>query len=411
MAGINDDVTNKQTTGNNAQEESNIYEDEINLIDYFLVLWKHKWLILLGSVLPALIVGLFLFSSPGNYEVTYVYDVRDDVRDDVSGWNLNEQNYNVLISRFYSEENLSKITNKLRENGFNEYAKLIGIARNSLDALQGLLKFEPVPSYIDLSKEKVNNPEQLTQIQKLTAQLLNITIVGKSKENLAKIAMVIRDNFEKVIPIYSTEQQVVDAINRYRTQMANIEAVRFSLDLSVKTNKAVLERLKKIDLGIPDKSEDNVILQFDIGGKSEYLPLGYQIRAAEAKIVELEENIGVNEAKFNHYKNLSALGERLAAELKDKASAYYTIEQYHTFLTGLTGDYKTDEIKDYLASYIKKIENRISASTPVSQTPKISSIAKGTVKKSAIVFVIALMMSVFVSFLLEGLKKSQSRVS
>jgi len=406
MAGIDNDGANKQDIDNNDHKESNIYEDEINLMDYFLVLWKHKWLILLGSVLPALIVGLFLFSLPVNYELTYVYDVRDDVRD----WNLNEKNYNVLISRFYSEENLSKITNKLRENGLNEYAKLIGIAGNSLDALQDLLKFEPVPPYIDTSQAKINDPEQLNQIRKLTAQLLNITIAGTPKENLSKIAMVIRGNFEKVVPIYSIEQQVVDVINRYRTQMADIEAVRFSLDLSVKTNKAVLERLKKIELRIPDKSEDNVMLQFDIGSKSEYLPLGYQIRAAEAKIVELEESIGVNEAKYNHYKNLSALYERLAAQLKDKKSAYYTIEQYHTFLTELTGEYKTDEIKDYLASYIKKIENRISASTPVSQTPKIFSIAKGTVKKGAIVFVMALMMSVFVSFLLEGLKKSQTRV-
>ena len=58
-----------------------------------------------------------------------------------------------------------------------------------------------------------------------------------------------------------------------------------------------------------------------------------------------------------------------------------------------------------LASYIKKIENRISVSGPVSETPKISSTAKGTAKKSSVVFVVALMMSVFASFLLEGLKK------
>ena len=58
MASSENDGLNKQAAGNVIQNESNIYEDEINLIDYFKVLWKHKWLILLGSILPALIVGL-----------------------------------------------------------------------------------------------------------------------------------------------------------------------------------------------------------------------------------------------------------------------------------------------------------------------------------------------------------------
>ena len=62
-----------------------------------------------------------------------------------------------------------------------------------------------------------------------------------------------------------------------------------------------------------------------------------------------------------------------------------------------------------LASYIKKIENRISAGVPVSENPKICSIAKGTTKKIAIVFAIALMLSVFVAFLLEGLKQNKMR--
>ena len=46
------------------------FEDEINLADYFRVLWKRKYLIVLGSVLPALVVGLVIFSGPKSYKVT-----------------------------------------------------------------------------------------------------------------------------------------------------------------------------------------------------------------------------------------------------------------------------------------------------------------------------------------------------
>ncbi len=54
MASLENDGENKQATGNDVQKEANIYEDEINLIDYFLVLWKRKWFVFIASVLPPL---------------------------------------------------------------------------------------------------------------------------------------------------------------------------------------------------------------------------------------------------------------------------------------------------------------------------------------------------------------------
>jgi len=80
-------------------------------------------------------------------------------------------------------------------------------------------------------------------------------------------------------------------------------------------------------------------------------------------------------------------------------------------LIDLIDSYENRELKDYLNSYIKKIENRISISAPVTGKPSISAVAKGTVKKSAIVFVIALMLSVFAAFLIEGIQKSRAQAS
>ena len=127
--------------------------------------------------------------------------------------------------------------------------------------------------------------------------------------------------------------------------------------------------------------------------------------------MELEEQVEINKGQYNYYKDLLALSERLSVELKSSISSYYTIQQFHSLLTKLIDNYKAEELKDYLASYIKRIENRISASVPITENPKISSIGKGTVKKSAIIFAIALMISVFAAFLLEGLGKSQAKPS
>ena len=117
------------------RRDTNTYEDEISLMDYFLVLWKRKWFILLASVLPTLMVGLIIFLGPRLYTLTYTYDVKDQLKDqikdlfrdrttmDVSNWDLDGQNYNVLLTRFYSKENLSRIITRLQQDGFSEYAE------------------------------------------------------------------------------------------------------------------------------------------------------------------------------------------------------------------------------------------------------------------------------------------------
>ena len=54
MANSGNDSVNKPVVGNDIVEGASVYEDEIHLIEYFLVLWKYKWFILACSVLPPL---------------------------------------------------------------------------------------------------------------------------------------------------------------------------------------------------------------------------------------------------------------------------------------------------------------------------------------------------------------------
>ena len=177
MANTGSDSTNKPVVSDAVQEEVHVYEDEINLMDYFLVLWKHKWLILVCSVLPALIVGVGIYRSPRSYKVTYPYDARSDVRGNVGDWNLNEKNFNVLQSRFYSENNLNRIIENLQQNKLDEYADQV---RNfKADASKKFVEFEVSPSFVDLSKLDVTDPEQLAKLRDIEAFLLNMTITGK----------------------------------------------------------------------------------------------------------------------------------------------------------------------------------------------------------------------------------------
>jgi uncharacterized protein involved in exopolysaccharide biosynthesis len=77
MTDLQNDESGSQQLPATDKENADIYEDEINPADYLSVLWKRRYLILLGSLIPALIVGLILFFLPRNYKATYVYDVED----------------------------------------------------------------------------------------------------------------------------------------------------------------------------------------------------------------------------------------------------------------------------------------------------------------------------------------------
>ena len=410
MEGSQNDAPKNQPISKNVHEETSSYEEEINLIDYFCVLWKRRYLILLVSVLPPLFAGFILFLRPTDYKVTYTYDVNNQGGHDMASWNPDEKNYNVLLDQFYSEENIDRIVNKLRENGLDKYAQLIKTAKGKKD-LEEFIAFDVLPRYADLSKLQITNAAQLEEIRQLKALLLSMTIRARPVNSIFKICSVIRENFESVVPTYLIEKRLNAVMREHKADMGSIEEKRFDLELTLKTNKSAREKLRSVKVEASEKSEGGVMLQFDVGGQNEYLPLGYQIQARESKIIEVEENIETNKARYDYLKSLLELDGKLCAELKNNASSFYTIRQFHAFLSGLVDRYEGKELKDYLSSLIKQIENRISAGVPITESPKIYAVSKGTVKKSAIVFAISLMMSVFAAFLCEGVRKSQVRAS
>jgi hypothetical protein len=381
--------------------------DEINLIDCFMVLWKYRYYILVCSILPPLLVGAFLSLGPTDYKMTYMYDVNNLGGNDITSWNYDQTHYNMLIDQFYSQQNIDKIIKKLQENKLDNYAFQLNSVKITQD-LKRFISFDVLPSYPDLTRVQITSAAQLEEIRQLQALSLNMTITAKSAENIVKISSVIRENFEQVVPTYLIYKQLIIETRDLKAAMADIEANRFNLELELQTNKSVLEKLKKVTVEPSDDSQGRVSLQLNIGNKSEYLPLTYQKQAEESKIIDIEENIKFGEAKYNYYKAMLELNERLYAELKKNVSSFYTIGQFQAFLVDLGEQYENKELKDYISSLIKKVENRISTSAPVNASPKIYSIGKNTLKKTMVVFVAAMIISLLAAFLSEGIRKSRA---
>jgi hypothetical protein len=341
-----------------------------------------------------------------------VYDVRGQYSEqgasDISSWDIDLLTYNLLLQRFYGENNVYKVIPKLRENGLDEFAKLLS---GDNKGLRQFVKLDTLPPFPDITVTGAKNGDTSDPFRQLKALLLNLTIMGVPRKNIVKLSSVIRDNFENITPVYLIANELNSIARNFRAKMARIMENKFNSELALKSSKAVLIGLDNIQPENSDRIEGLDLSPYIAGGKTEYLPIEYQIEAAKSKIVQLEEKIKSDDEEYEYYKNLLILNNKLSGELEKRSSSYYTVQQFSSYLTLLAGECEDKTLRNYLNSYIKRIENRISKSHPLMEEPRISRISKGTVNKSVITFLIFLMLSIIVVFLSDGIQQSQKKAS
>ncbi|MHC4581720.1 MAG: Wzz/FepE/Etk N-terminal domain-containing protein [Planctomycetota bacterium] len=385
MPSSQNNAANDRQVPKDVGNKADSYADEIDLVDYFKVLWKRKYLIVLGSALPALLAGFSLHLSPGKYKLTYLYYVT-----------LTEKSHRTMLHTFHSAENSAKLRARLREDRTDGHS-------------QGMI---PVSVQLEISPSdsEAYAGARNTDTRQAEGTFLALTIVGGSNKEVEGASPIVRDNFERILPIHSTKEELDTATVGFKTEMANIEKGKFDLALELETKRLILGKLRNLEPASSDKVSNGIVLQFDnVGQNSEYLPLNYQIQATKSKIIKLEESVRVNQEKYRHYERLVNLNERLVGEIENQASSYYTLQQFHSWLTDIVGDYEDKELADYLNAYIKRLENVMSTNTPVVDKPSVSAVPKGSVKKkSTIVFVLFLIITTFAAFLIEAVQKRRT---
>ncbi|UCC98759.1 MAG: hypothetical protein JSW66_02470 [Phycisphaerales bacterium] len=397
MASSHGDTEGSRSLSTKTGGRTDTSADEIDLNDYLRVVWKRRHLVVLGTFLPALLFCLILAFSPGECRVTYTYDVRSDEKDpvallggftgagasdkcraDLESDELPGTVHTMVPDRFYSDENLDRLAARLRECGFGDYAERISRANVQLETSETSLA---------------------------------MTVTGRRGEDVQRISSIVRDNLENVIPMYFVEEHLSGEVVRLKSEMANIEEDRFSLELELGRKKAILVRLKTLASADPGMTQSGPILHFEnVHKDSAYLPLSYHVQAADVNIINIEETINADQKKYSYYGKLLSLDERLLEEVRNKMSSHYAVGEFHSFLARVAGDYEGSELRHYLSAYVKRVENVMSASAPIVERPGVYLVPKGSLKKTGIVFAALLMITTFGAFLLEAVQESRKRV-
>jgi hypothetical protein len=358
------------------------------IVHYLQFLWKRRRLILLASVVPALLTASSLSLWPRKYAATFVYERP-----------LTEHEYTVLLRRFHSRENLDKIIARLREEKLTDYARSLGRTRTE-ESLGRLIRFEVAPMYP--KRLVTTDPATSERISTFQARLLLVKIFGGSKEEVTGASTVITSNIENVLPLYDIRNALKEAIQEVKTRIAEIEDNRFTLLLDLENEKAKLEKLQSLGREPMEESAGDVVLQFtDVQGSREFLPLSYQVRAVQSKIIDLQETLASNDEKYDHHLQVLDLNDKLLEKLDGSLLTDYTTGQFLQFLGEQLPACQDEAVSDYLKSYTRKTENLIQANTRAAEKPVVYPVARHVARNSVLTLVLFLMVGAFGAVLLE----------
>jgi hypothetical protein len=350
------------------------------------------------TLVPAILTGILLRFIPVDYYTSYLYNI-----------GLDEKSFQLLEEHFYSAENIQKLVGKLQEQVPAQFTDAL-IHAKTKEHLKAFISFEVLPTYLE--SMKITPPmdiEELQKIQEVRGTLLVMRMEANSRYDIEKIASACRENFEQTCPLYSIREELINKIIGIKENMADIEQKRFTLDLMLKRKHSTLEKLQGIVPGNSENLPDNVVLQVtDMESNISYLPLPYQIQASRTQIINLEEQVRANQETYNYYLNQLKFNQSLLEQMKRMMSDPYTLKQYHVYLTRLKNEYQDNDILDYLSAYIKYVENKMDAFTPLIEKPKTYILSREPVKTIGFVLIIAFFLSVFAAFVREGLEKSRN---
>ncbi|HUV49620.1 MAG TPA: Wzz/FepE/Etk N-terminal domain-containing protein [Anaerolineae bacterium] len=342
-------MTNQESNQQQYPQNYPPYEDEINLIDYLLVLWKWKWLIIAGTLVFAVIAAVISLRMPEIYEIsTVIKPGIAGVKDDGS---------------FIYIDSVDNISGKINEG---IYDRNIQKALH-LNQLKAGINFK-----FTIAKE--TNMIKITSQWEEESRDLGIKATGQLLRFLV-------DDYERIV---KSRKAVFDGqIFSKQNNIKKFEAQRELFGKSLKDIKRGTDGLKKEADNLKNNTEDLI--------KQRDLLLKESNAGAEIPLLLYSTTIQQNISYLNQINNqIYDFKEKEKEALQEIGEAERGIDTAKT---------EIDELE---------VNKEMIANIKVIQEPEVSLHPVKSKKKQIVLLatVVALFMAVFLAFFIEYIKNA-----
>ncbi len=370
------------------------FNDEIDLIDIFRVLWKRKFFIIGGTLLIILISFIGFEFSPNYYRSKGFLRLSSS---DNKMLIPDYKNYSIV---FTSKNNLIKYISNI--SGDKE---LISFLENKFGRQYRLNEIvNPVYAYSEEEIRKFRVDEALNFVKGV-----NISLKSDDTEKNEKIISIIADFIKNSIIKQKIDDYIAKTIstaeNNINIYSNEILQTKYQINLLKEKKNKILLLSKKF----PSFSQSNIIATAGDENSYNYLPPKVQILGIESQIVDLKQSLivladskKIEEKKLAFFRKMKVkvekekltedILENIVSELKrfiisDKSESYIKKRVYYSILV------KIEEFKRMYDSDLKLLS--------INTSPKI-------IDKKRLLFLIALLSFLLLSFLallFDSLKK------
>ncbi|MBN1126570.1 MAG: hypothetical protein JXA82_16305 [Sedimentisphaerales bacterium] len=342
----------------------------INLITYLFILWRHKSLFLFCLFLPMALLGCKYFFSESKYHLYLRYDIRS--------WELTHEDASLLVDRFYANVTPSFIP---------------GISEDEFSKVK-------VGVWPVVKSSPAYRPSQDNM-----AEFLEIAFSAESREHLEREMASLRGYFEQVVQLYSFRDFLLRQEMNWRSQINQLEQFLIDLEPQIEMQKELFERFSSMN------SSDVELLewapaggQFDLGQKTEFLPVSYHVRAVLIRIAELEEERRWKKSLCVRYDHMISVAHSLLETFQSIPSDY-TLERLHNHLVEFLNAENDEAAVQFVNTFRRNVENRMTTFQLAVPGP-VSLISLDRLRIGLLTFFGALIISVVVVLLWEGISSS-----
>ena len=369
------------------------YEDEINLIDYLLVLWKWKRLIIAGTLICTVIAIVISFQMPRIYEVSMA------VEPGIAG--VKEDGSFIYI------DSVANLNGKIAEGIYNKRVE----KALQLDPLKAMVKFKSViikkANIINITSQWQEKDTDLGV--KATRQLLSLL-----SNDYGNIIEQRKGNYDKQISmkqneISNIETQRKDIDQQIKLKRDNIEGIQNNIKLRQATLENISQRREELLTeikGVKDNMEK-------IAQQRDSLLEGKNLDKNTISFLLYFSTIQQNVVYFNQLSNqiydLGASEKKIEVEIErlNKGINEIKMEIERLYLSKTEG-LQTD-INDINAQInTLNLEKGLIGNIKVIQEPEVSLHPVKPKKKQIVLLagVVALFMFVFLAFFVEYIKNA-----